>query len=375
MPAQGTRPEYWSFVPHPLPPESEADAIASVVGLLSEADQALGELIGLGRLLPNPDLLIRPYLRQEAVASSAIEGTQASFTELVAYEAGGMFGDQSDVVDVLNYANALSLGLSRVEQDGITPNLIRRIHATLMTGARGEQGSTPGEFRTIQNHIGGGREPMDGDFVPPPPPEMQDCLSAFFAYVAGNRSARPPVLVEAAWVHCVFEGIHPFVDGNGRVGRVLIPLLIASRRRFEHPLLFLSPYFRQRRIEYVDRLFAVNATGDWAGWLRFFLEAVVSRARAAIDLSSNVISLGKDWHGRLDAMRATRAAHRLADLVSQHSAINASIAERQLELTGPTIYKAIDQLVQADILQEFTGGSRNRVWAAEEQLKLMEAAS
>lgn len=372
-PASGSRSSL-SFIPDRLPPQGEAAAIATVVGLLSEADQAIGELVGIGRILPNPDLLVRPYLRQEAVASSAIEGTQATFSDLVAFEARQAPPPGSDVRDVANYSRALEQALRSV-QDGapIDADLVRRIHRTLMTGARGEAFSTPGEFRTIQNHIDGGREPADGDFVPPPPAEMQTALADLFAYLSIDVGSRPPVLVEAAWVHYQFEAIHPFIDGNGRVGRVLIPLLIAQRRRFDHPLLYLSPYFRQNRTLYNDLLFGVSAQSHWERWLQFFLEAVVTRARQAISLSDEVIALGQRWHEKLNTAKASPTAHKLCDYVHQHLAITAWSAERHLEVTPPSVYNAIRTLEGVAILTEVTGRSRDRYWVASELLRMLDA--
>jgi len=372
VPAATQLDAYLAFVPHPLPPPTEEDAITAVRPLLSEADQALGELIGIGRLLPDPDLLVRPYLRQEAVASSAIEGTKATFADLVTYEAARVAGPGSDVVDLLNYTAALEQGLHAVQQgDHITSDLVRRLHRTLMTNARGEDFSTPGEFRTIQNHIGGGRQPSDGDFVPPPPKEMQDCLDRLFAYLA-NRNPRTPILVEAAWIHYQFETIHPFIDGNGRVGRLLIPLLLAHRRHYPHPLLYLSPYFRKHRTRYNELLFDVSAQSAWNEWLRFFLEGVIERALDATTLADRIIALGRDWQQRLQEQRAPLNAHRLADYVHRSIAVNASTAERHLEVTGPTAYKAISVLEQAGILEEITGRPRDRVWLSRELLGMLQ---
>ena len=373
-PASGNIRPYLSFVPAPLPPLREARAIGAVTALLSEADQAIGELVGIGRVLPNPDLLVRPYLRQEAVASSGIEGTQATFSDLVAFEASQSSPPGSDVRDVANYSSALEQALRSVQGGAaIDADLVRRIHRTLMTGARGEVFSTPGEFRTIQNHIGGGREPADGDFVPPPPLEMHAALDRLFLYLQADPTSRPPVLVEAAWVHYQFEAIHPFIDGNGRVGRVLIPLLIAQRRRFDHPLLYLSPYFRRNRTRYNDLLFAVSAQSAWESWLRFFLEAVVERARSAIELSDHLLGLGHTWHDQLDAVRASQTAHKLADYVHQHIAISAGSAERHLGVTPPSVYNAVRVLERAGILTEVTGRTRDRYWVARDLLRLLDA--
>lgn len=372
IPASAHLRSYVAFAPYPLPPSTESTAVAAVLPLLSMADQALGELIGISRLLPDPDLLVRPYLRQEAVASSAIEGTKATFADLITYEAVRLADPGSDVIDVINYTAALEQGL-RAVQDGerISPDLVRRLHRTLMSHARGEDFSTPGEFRTIQNHIGGGRQPADGNFVPPPPTEMHRCLDDLFAYLQ-RPEPTTPVLVEAAWMHYQFETIHPFIDGNGRVGRILIPLLLAYRRNYPRPLLYLSPYFRRHRNSYNDLLFEVSTRSAWEEWLQFFLDGVVEQALAATTLADRIIALGQEWHQRLDEVRAPRPTHRLADYIHRNIAVNASTAEIHLDVTGPTAYKAISILERVGILTEVTGRLRDRVWLSRELLTLLQ---
>jgi Fic family protein len=247
-----------------------------------------------------------------------------------------------------------------------------------MTGARGEALSQPGEFRTVQNHVGGSgtNDPADAKFVPPPPAEMHDALDAFFQYVSEPDKTSP--LVKVAWSHYQFETIHPFQDGNGRVGRILIPLLLARTRGLEHPLLYLSPYFQRRRLDYYDHLFTVSAHSDWAGWLQFFLEAVVHQARTAVATSQKLIALGDEWSDRLRMSGATPTAQRLAQLVHQrYVAINARLARGALDQVGltvrmPTVYAAIQTLEQAGILTEATGRKYRRVWLARELLSLLD---
>ena len=200
---------------------------------------------------------------------------------------------------------------------------------------------------------------------------MQDALDALFVYLRGDGSEHPPVLVEAAWVHYQLEAIHPFIGGNGRVGRVLIPLPIAQRRRLDHPLLYLSPYFRQNRTLYNDLLFAVSAQSQWERWLRFFLEAVVARARAAIELSDRLIALGNQWHEALNERRAARNAHRLADYVHQHIPVSARTAEHHLDVRPPTAYSASRALEEPRILVEATGRARDRIWVAPALMRLL----
>ena len=345
-----------AFAPDKLPPSVEKAAIGNLAARLAEANHALGQLDGIGIFLPNPDLLVRPYIRREAVLSSKIEGTHTSFNELVSFEAEPSTVSP-DGREVLNYVVALDYGLRHVLDEGITADLVRTIHRQLLQGVRGSNFSTPGEFRAVQNHIGQTNDIREAHFVPPKPEDAQAALDAFFAYL--HRSPDDvPFLVEAAWVHYQFEVIHPFLDGNGRVGRVLIPLLLAWRRKLTHPLLYLSPYFESRRSEYYDRLFAVSARSDWEGWLRYFLEGVREQALQGITLAHAIIAMGQIWHARLNSVSAPLNAHRAADLVHQHIAVTPKLIELMLGVAPQTAYNAIEVLVSAGILQPIRPGAR-----------------
>ncbi len=367
---RGDRP-YWSFIPNPLPPAEEAAALANAPRLLADANHALGELHGVGRMLPDPNLLVRPNMRREAVMSSRIEGTQTSFSDVVAFEAAGRPGPQTaDTREVGNYVYALEHALGRVHEVGLTRDLILEVHRHLLTGAREAHFGTPGEFRTVQNHIGGGPDPADGVFVPPTPDRMQGAIDRLVDYL-GEPKPDLPVLVEAAWMHYQFEAIHPFIDGNGRVGRLLIVLLLAARGHLEHPLLYLSPYFDRHRTEYYDHLFAVSAKSGWAHWLGFFLTGVLVEATSLVQVAERMLTLRDEWHGRLDAAGATPSAHRLADLVLQHVAVTARTVETMLGVSNPTAYNTIRALDNADILDELTGRPRGRVYASKELLSIL----
>ncbi|MBI5948944.1 MAG: Fic family protein [Chloroflexi bacterium] len=366
--------EYWSFVPDGLPPVLDPAELGGLVSLISDASLALGRLDGLGQILPNPDLLVRPYMRREAVLSSRIEGTRTSFAELLAFEAAQRSPAEPDAREVLNYVVALDAGLHEVRRTGITPGLVRDLHRRLMTATRDAAFATPGEFRHVQNHIGDTGDPADARFVPPPPDEMETAMSALFDYLHAPASGTP-VLVEAAWMHYQFETIHPFRDGNGRVGRLLIPLLLAWRGRLSQPLLYLSAYFEQRRGAYYDRLLGVSARSEWAAWLRFFLEAVVEQSASATELARAIIAIGQEWHEQLTNIKASQTAHRLADLVHAHIAVDASTAARMLGLkSAQTAYSAIATLERAGILEEYTGRSWGRLYMARELRELIESA-
>ena len=347
--------------------------VEEIAGPLADASRALGQLDGIGRILPDPDLLVRPYMRREAVLSSRIEGTRTSFTELLAFEATGRPPIDGDVRDVFNYLQALDYGLRHVDDAGITMDLVRDMHRHLMTGARGERFTTPGEFRNMQNHIGDSDDPALARFVPPPADRMHEGVEQLFGYLSRPPDGTP-VLIEAAWMHYQFEALHPFLDGNGRVGRLLIPLLLAHRHHLTHPLLYLSPFFEARRGEYYDRLFAVSARSDWLGWLLFFLEGVRVQAEEGLSLADSIIALGKDWHQRLHAARASHNAHRLVDLVHQRIVVDAKGVERELEVSTQTSYALIRTLQEANILHEQSGRTWGRLYLAVELNDILDSA-
>ena len=365
-----------TFVPNPLPPPPaiEQAAIASAGVLLADAEYWLGQLIGLGGVLHDSNTLAAPYIRQEAVRSSQIEGTRTSLGELAAFEAAGGPPPDGDAQETLNYVGALDEGLDRIREGvPIDADLVRDVHRTLMAGAPDEARSAPGEFRNVQNYITGGGEVI---YAPPPPDRMLGCLDSLFGYVDSRPDAPP--LVEIAWVHYAFEAIHPFRDGNGRVGRILIPLLLARRRGLDHPLLYISPYLFEHRQEYYDRLFAVSARSDWAGWLAYILRAVASQARASVATAKRLIALDGEWRLRLEQGGATPSALRLASLVRRQSlAVTAALARELLAgaghpVTPPTAYQAIADLERAGILTEITGRARGRIWLALELVDLLD---
>jgi Fic family protein len=362
---------YVAFVPAPLPPAISNAELGSVATNLARATYALGELSGIGRILPNPDLLVRPYQRREAIVSSRIEDTHTSYAELVAFEAYTTEAHPSEARDVHNYLLALDYGLRHVETEGISADLIRSMHRHLMTGARGERFATAGEFRALQNHIGGASaDPADARYVPPPPDEAKLALEQLIAYLAEDKP-ETNILVEAAWMHYQFEAIHPFLDGNGRVGRALIPLLFALRHQMAHPLLYLSPYFDRDRGRYYDLLFDVSTKGAWVAWLDYFLTGVADQASVAIALSQRIINLGQLWHDRL---RAPRTAHRLADFVHQHGFVNANMARLNLDVSVQTGYNAIRTLTANGILEEFGNRPWGQVFISPELRDIMQAS-
>jgi len=359
---------YWAFIPNPLPPKVEYPP--SLVGLLSDADRALGELAGVGRILPNPHLLIAPYIRREAVLSSRIEGTRASLDDVFLIEAIPSKGDLGpDLQQVINYIRAMEYGLKRLETLPICGRLVREIHERLVEGVRGMY-STPGDFRTRQNWIGpAGCTLNEATFVPPPVKEMQDAMTDWEEFFHSEPSEPP--LVQCALMHYQFEAIHPFLDGNGRVGRLLITFFLCERGYLPQPLLYLSAYFERNRQEYYDRLLRVSTVGDWDGWLGFFLRGIVTQAKDAINWSGELIELHENYRRRVASRRVPRGTHEIVDALFVSPYVTISAASQRWNISYPTASSAIKTLVELGILNEITGQRRNRVYCATELLRIL----
>ena len=361
---------YWAFVPHPLPPA--LPWTSDLVAALSEADRAVGELAGLGRSLPNPHLLIRPFMRREAVLSSRIEGTRASLSDLYAYEAIQLplFEQASDVREVYNYVRALEYGLERLKDLPVSLRLIRETHALLTEGVRGEH-STPGEFRRSQNWIGPpGSTPTDAPFVPPPVPEMHEALDAFERFLH-TPSSIPP-LVRLGLVHYQFEAIHPFLDGNGRIGRLLITLLLCAWGLLPEPLLYLSAYFEAHRQTYYDLLLAVSQRGAWEEWLTFFLRGVSTQAQNAVVRAGRLQELHSRYRMQFQTARAAARLLQVVDMLFAQPVLTVRQVERALGVNFPTAQRYVNRLEEAGLLRETTGRARNRVYQADEVPQVIE---
>ena len=361
---------YWAFVPNPLPPAFSWTP--GLVAALSEADRALGELAGLGRSLPNPHLLIRPFVRREAVLSSRIEGTRASLSDLYTYEAVqlALFEPSSDVHEVYNYVRALEYGLERLRTLPLSLRLIREIHARLMEGVRGER-QTPGEFRRSQNWIGPpGSTPNDAPFVPPPVPEMHEALDAFERFLHAHSSLPP--LVHLGLIHYQFEAIHPFLDGNGRIGRLLITLLLCAWDLLPEPLLYLSAYFEAKRQTYYDLLLAVSQRGAWEEWLTFFLQGVAAQARDAVVRAKRLQDLHGQYRARFQTARAAARLLQVVDLLFAQPVLTVRQVEVALDVNFSTAQRYVNQLEEAGLLREITGQARNRIYRADEVLAAIE---
>lgn len=350
---------YWAFVPAPLPPPIDYDAETAL--LLSQADAALSELSGLGRYLPNPDLLIAPYVNREAVASSRIEGTQADLSDLLLDEIEPKRTPPgSDVLEVRNYVAALNRGIRDLANLPLSCRLVRDLHAVLMQDVRGKD-KTPGEFRRSQNWIGPpGCTLADATYVPPPEPEMHECLKAWELFL--HQRGQMPELIQCALMHEHFEAIHPFLDGNGRIGRLLITLFLIERGRLSKPLLYLSSHIEQHRADYYELLHRIRTHGDWSAWIRYFLIAVRDTARGAIDQSQAILNLREAFRRKL--AKRHRALTLVDDLfINPYTTV--ARAASSLGVTAPTASKTIRELERAGILKEVTGREWGRTWLAE----------
>ena len=363
-----------AFVPDPLPPK--VDFGSQLVEALSEADRALGELAGLGRTLPNPYLLTQPFLRREAVLSSRIEGTQASLVDLYAFEAEPpLFGEperREDVQEVKNYVRALEYGIERLEELPLSLRLLREMHAILMEGVRGTH-RDPGEFRRIQNWIGPpGADAADASYVPPPPGEILEALGSLEQYI--HRQTGLPPLVDIALVHYQFEAIHPFLDGNGRIGRLLITLMLIERDLLPEPLLYLSAYFERHRSDYYDHLLTVSQKGAWENWLLFFLHGVVAEARDAARRAGRLFDLRESYRERFQREGAGASRLSAMDHLFARPVTDINEMSKALSVSFEAARRLVNSLEEEGFLEEITGRRRNRVYAAREVMQVLQSS-
>lgn len=356
-------------MPAPLPPSPPVD-LGAVATELAAASEAIGRLDGLGELVPNPALFISMYSRKEAVLSSRIEGTQASLTDLFDDEAGVELDSpqlQEDVREIRNYVRSLETGLKALERLPLSLRLIKQVHAVLLDGVRG-QDRTPGEFRRTQNWIGSpGATLQNATFVPPPAGELPDCLSALEQFIVKDRTFPP--LIRAGLAHVQFEMIHPFLDGNGRLGRLLITFILCHAGTMRRPLLYLSDYFTRHKQEYYDWLMRVREAGDWEGWLRFYLVGVQEVATEAIHTARIVLELLAS-HRTLVQERFPNKPNlpRLLDDLTFQPTVNVRRVADRMGVSMPTANVLVHDLVTIGLLREITGRERNRVFRYESYL-------
>ena len=359
---------YSAFVPNPLPPE--LDWTPRIVRALSDADLAIGRLAGEGRRLPNPHVLMRPFVAREAVLSSRIEGTLATLGELLAAEAGAVV-DRSpdDLREVANYVVALEHGIRKLSGEPLSVRLLQETHRKLMTGVRGGH-ARPGKIRDVQNWIGvPGSTPHTALFVPPPPSELESLLLSLEQFL--EETGLPP-LVQIALAHYQFEAIHPFLDGNGRVGRLLITLFLVRRDILPTPLLYLSAFFEATRSEYYTRLHAVSNEGDWENWILYFVNGVARQSEDAVDRATRILETLDAWRLRVAGLGSDTPA-RVLDLLAGNPFVTAKRVSERLGVARSTAARAIGRLVDLGILHQSGDRQRDRAYCAQALLDVLEA--
>jgi Fic family protein len=362
---------YRAFIPAPLPPDPPVNLDGELQVLLSHADRALGRLDGSIKTLPNPDLFVFMYVRKEAVLSSQIEGTQSSLQDVLDAEAKIHDADRpQDVDEVVNYVRAMNYGIARLDDFPVSIRLIREIHAKLLENVRGAH-LTPGELRTSQNWIGpGGCKLNEATFVPPPPDQVAEHLSDLERFL--HTDARLPLLVKIGLAHVQFETIHPFLDGNGRIGRLLISFLLCEQRVLLKPVLYLSHYFKRHRQLYYERLQAVRDEGAWEAWLAFFLQGVNEVSEQATETARQILSL-RENHRRVITNTLGRAAgngHRVLDHLYEHPTVSVADIKKLTGTTYPAANELVARLEEEGILNEITGQTRNRKFRYQKYIDL-----
>jgi Fic family protein len=359
-----------AFIPPGLPPNPPVE-LAGLYQHLDRANQALGRLDGLTTLLPDTKFFLYLYIQKEALLSSQIEGTQSSFSDLLLFENDSEPGVPiDDVEEVSNYVAAMQHGLRRIAGGfPLSLRLIREIHTILLRGGRGAN-RTPGEFRRSQNWVGGTR-PGNAAFVPPPPERLMECLDSLERFFHDEKH-KLPILVEAGLIHVQFETIHPFLDGNGRLGRLLITLLLCSKGALREPLLYLSLYFKTNRERYYDLLQRVRTEGAWEEWLAFFLEGMEITARSAADAAKQILTLFAKDRERIQTIgRAASSALRVHEYMQKKPLAGIGAVSDELKLSIPTVTVALDHLVRLGIAKEVTGKRRARVFGYSRYLKIL----
>lgn len=363
-----------AFIPAPLPPSPPIQMDAELTHLLSDADRALGRLDGVASILPNPNLFVAMYVRQEAVLSSQIEGTQSTLEDVLQFEIDAKSKNvPKDVEEVVNYVRAMNHGLNRLQDLPLSLRLIREIHADLLKGVRGAH-RTPGEFRRSQNWIGPANSTIaSATFVPPPVADMHHALDNLEKFL--HDTASVPVLLQCGLAHAQFETIHPFLDGNGRVGRLLITFLLCQRGVLQRPLLYLSHYLRAHRAEYYDRLMATRNGGDWESWLKFFVRGVEQVSREATETARAILELRHQHRQTIaEKLEGNAFGPPLLDMLFEQPLVTVRTAEQRLKCSYVTASKLLDKFVGLGLLKETTGHRRNRRYRYEPYLALFESA-
>ena len=360
---------YTAYIPQNLPPVPEIE-MADLYPLLDQANTALGRLDGMSMILPDSSLFLYMYVRKEAVLSSQIEGTQSSLSDLLLFETEAAPGAPiDDVTEVSCYVAAMNYGMERLKEFPLSLRLIREIHAKLMNNARGGN-KMPGEFRTSQNWIGGTR-PGNAFFDPPPPEHLMDCLGNFEKFLHDD-SIKMPALIKAALAHVQFETIHPFLDGNGRLGRLLITFILCIEGILKEPLLYLSLYLKSNRKAYYDHLQSVRDTGDWESWIKFFLTGVIDTASQATQTAQSVISLFNKDRALIESSgKSTAAILTIHTYLQSNPIANTTRIKNACGVSLPTVLRSLNALEDLKVVREVTGKDRHKVFAYDEYLNIL----
>jgi Fic family protein len=362
-----------AFLPAPLPPQPPIRIDSGFQKLLSDADRKLGRLDGSIRTLPNPDLFVMMYVRKEAVLSSQIEGTQSSLQDLLAAEAKVLAPDlPRDVAEVVNYVNAMNHGLRRLSELPVSVRLMREIHAKLIANVRGSS-LDPGELRKSQNWIGpGGSSIEEAVYVPPPPDQVPEALASLERFL--HQDDDIPLLIKVGLAHAQFETIHPFLDGNGRVGRLLITFLLCERGVLSKPVLYLSRYFKSKRQAYYDILQSVRDTGDWEAWLGFFLQGIAEVSAEASDTARRILEMREAHRSEITEHlgRAAGNGLRILEYLFKHPIISVKQVRTIIKTSNPAANTLVRKLVDRGILKEITGQKRHRRFRYDDYVRIFE---
>ncbi len=361
---------YRAYIPKPLPPKPPLQ-LERIYQLLDQANIAIGRLDGIGNMLPDQELFLYMYIRKEAVMSSQIEGTQSSLSDLLMYENEAVPGvPEHDVVEVSNYVAAMEHGFKRLKEGlPLSLRLIREIHQTLLSRGRGSD-KQAGEFRRSQNWIGGTR-PGNAKFVPPPPEKVMELLGELEKFLHDDKT-KLPTLIKAALVHAQFETIHPFLDGNGRLGRLLITFILCVEGILIKPLLYLSLFFKEHRQQYYEHLQSVRETGDWESWIEFFLEGVIQTAGQAVSTAQKIIGLFAEDRKKIESLgRPAASALIVHHYLEKHSIADVGKVAKHCNMTIPTASKTLKHMEQLGIFQEITGKERYRKYIYKKYLDIL----
>jgi Fic family protein len=362
---------YTAFLPTALPPSPPLIQDEELTHLLDRASLTVGRLSGVSQIIPDPDLFVYLYVRKEALLSSQIEGTQCSLEDILNPDAEPLSKESSpkDIEEVSNYVKALNEGLARLNTLPVSTRLIKEMHATLMAGVRGSN-KTPGEFRRTQNWIGRpGSNLSNAEFIPPPPDEVDRLMSDLEKFI--HTSDRLPPLIKAALIHAQFETIHPFLDGNGRLGRLLITYLLCMWKILDKPLLYISYYFKAHRSEYYARLMDVRLRGDWEGWLKFFLRGVHESAEMAAQTATEIYLLHTKDRKRLHETAPTNSTLRVFEQFCREPILTGPHLIARLNSTKPTVQKSLDALLSLGLIRETSGKKRRRSYAYQQYLDIL----